>query len=145
MFGVYIGSGHVSLIRCHYIFFIYFANILNSFQKSTTRRSLQCPEREGTTAPYKRYPRWLLVLWLCCRCRLNPSSQPPSDPFISPASWPLHLSRLLTPAPLPAAHECSLLLLCSLLYSTHAGIWEAATAEARSWGLPYTGGQDHAT
>ena len=108
MFGVYIGSGHVSLIRCHYIFFIYFANILNSFQKSTTRRSLQCPEREGTTAPYKRYPRWLLVLcdsaaaaaWTLHLSRLlTPSSHLPPDPFISAASWPLHPSQRPMSAP----------------------------------------------
>lgn len=40
-------------------------------------------------------------------------------PLISPASWPLHLSLFLTPALLPAAHECCLVLLCSLLYFTH--------------------------
>lgn len=59
-------------------------------------------------------------------------------PLISPASWPLHLSLLLTPALLPATHESFLVLLCSLLYfththtHTHTEIWEADTTEARS-------------
>lgn len=42
-----------------------------------------------TSQPYKWYPRWLLVPCYCCRCRLTPLFQPPSDPFISPASWSL--------------------------------------------------------